>query len=270
MTSPHFGLEDVTVEIGGRVALSGITVELTAGNVTALIGGDGAGKTTASRALVGLTRVTSGKVRRPPAGAIGYQPEGAGTWADLTVAENLDFVARAHGRPDPARRREVLEVTRLKGAVDRLAGNLSGGMRQKLAVAMAMLARPQLIVLDEPTTGLDPVSRAELWRLLLRSAGEGAALMVTTSYLEEAERADQVVVLDEGRMVATGRATDIRAGFRGTISLSATRPADGFAWRRGRTWRVWHPQAASSTTTVAPDLEDVVTAAAFARLDASR
>ncbi len=267
MTDHAFGLFDVSVSFGPIRALDSVDVTVAPGTVTALIGGDGAGKTTAVRSLVGLIEVGSGRVRRPHRAAIGYQPEGAGTWADLTVTENLDFVARAHGHHDHERRRRLLEVTGLDAAQTRLAGNLSGGMRQKLAVAMAMLAEPELVVLDEPTTGLDPVSRAELWRLLLRSAGEGAALLVTTSYLDEAERADHVTVLDEGMVVAAGSAAEIRAGFPGVVAVGSTPPESGRAWRRGRSWRVWAADGAAPEGTVAttPDLEDVVTAAALAR-----
>lgn len=272
MSPEDFGLFDVSVSYGDTAALSSVDLTVTPGRVSALIGGDGAGKTTAVRALVGLIEVTSGRVGRPGSSRIGYQPEGAGTWADLTVGENLDFVARAFGSTDRQRVDQLLEVTGLSSARGRLAGNLSGGMRQKLAVAMAMLAQPALIVLDEPTTGLDPVSRAELWRLLLRSAAEGAALLVTTTYLDEAERADQVTVLDGGRVVAAGSADEIRSGFPGTVAVAPSPPRSGHAWRRGRTWRIWVRDGVVPDGAVAtdPDLEDVVTAAALAQREVAR
>jgi ABC-2 type transport system ATP-binding protein len=267
-----FGFTDVTVELGGETAIEGVDLEVEPGAITAVIGADGAGKTTTSRTLVGLLSPTAGTVRRPRAEAIGYQPEAAGTWRDLTVSENLSFVARAHGLPVASDRyRELLEVTGLGPATDRLAGELSGGMRQKLAVAMAMLPRPELTVLDEPTTGLDPMSRAEVWRLLARAAGEGTAVLATTSYLNEAERASHVVVLDAGKVLIAGTAESIRASFRGLLGVTAVRPGDTPAWRRGNQWRVWAregplPPDARSTQ---PDLEDVVTAAALTRLEAS-
>lgn len=263
-----FGFESVTVEFGHRRALDQVDLTAERGQVTAVIGADGAGKTTAARTLVGLVAPTGGTVRRPAGDSIGYQPEAAGTWRDLTVSENLSFVAAAYGLTVGSDRyRELLEVTELAGATDRLAGALSGGMRQKLAVAMAMLPDPELTVLDEPTTGLDPVSRAEVWRLLARAASEGTAVVATTTYLNEAERASHVVVLDDGRVLAAGTAETIRASFPGSLGVTSTRPAGVLSWRRGNLWRVWAPDGPVQTgaRSVEPDLEDVVTAAALAR-----
>jgi len=267
-----FGFAGVTVELGGTTAIEMVDLDVEIGAVTAVIGADGAGKSTVARTLVGLLTPTTGTVRRPRTEAIGYQPEAAGTWRDLTVAENLSFVARAHGlatRSD--RQQELLEVTGLGAAADRLAGDLSGGMRQKLAVAMAMLPRPELTVLDEPTTGLDPMSRAEVWRLLARAAGEGTAVLATTSYLNEAERASHVVVLDNGRVLAAGTAGSIRESFRGLLGVVSSRPEGAPAWRRGNRWRVWAREGLlpAGARVVPPDLEDVVTAAAYARREAS-
>lgn len=267
-----FGFAGVTVELGGKTAIEDVDLEVEPGAVTAVIGADGAGKTTTSRTLVGLLSPSQGTVRRPRTDAIGYQPEAAGTWRDLTVSENLSFVARAHGLAASSDRcRELLEVTGLGPAADRLAGDLSGGMRQKLAVAMAMLPHPELSVLDEPTTGLDPMSRAEVWRLLARAAGEGTAVLATTSYLNEAERASHVVVLDNGRVLAAGTSESIRASFHGLLGVTAIRPDRAPAWRRGNVWRVWARDGPlpSGARAVAPDLEDVVTAAAFARRETS-
>ena len=269
MTAVSFGLDSVTVAEDGVPALIDVDLDVPAGAITVLIGADGSGKTTASRVLVGLRRPGSGSVRRPSNDMIGYQPEAAGTWAELTVAENLEFVAAARrlGAPGTKRAQALLEVTGLSPAVDRLAANLSGGMRQKLAVAMAVLPEPKLVVLDEPTTGLDPVSRSELWRLLVRAAGEGMAVLATTSYLDEAERADGVVILDEGGVIGTGTAADLREAFVGVMAVSETAVAGVHVWRRGRRWRVWAPDgvAPAGLEVVPPDLEDVVTAAAVAR-----
>ncbi|MPZ53564.1 MAG: ATP-binding cassette domain-containing protein [Acidimicrobiia bacterium] len=261
-----YGFDGVTVAFDGQIALKEIDLDIEPGQVTVVIGADGAGKTTTARTMVGLLDPLSGTVHRPP--DIGYQPEASGAWSDLTVGENLSLVATAHRlREAEQRKRALLEATNLTAAADRLAENLSGGMRQKLAVAMAMLAQPSLIVLDEPTTGLDPMSRAELWRLLSMAAGEGAAVLITTAYLNEAERASQVLVLDDGATLASGTASQIRASFPGTVSISESRPATGHSWRRGRNWRVWSPEGSppSEGVVVEPDLADVVTLAALTK-----
>ncbi|MGH8914153.1 MAG: ABC transporter ATP-binding protein [Acidimicrobiia bacterium] len=263
-----YGFDSVTVRFGESKALDEVDLTAEKGAVTAVIGADGAGKTTTARTLVGLLNPSAGAVRRPDPDSIGYQPEAAGTWRDLTVAENLSFVARANGLAVGSERyQKLLAVTGLVEAVDRLAGALSGGMRQKLAVAMAMLPRPEMTVLDEPTTGLDPVSRAEVWRLLARAAGEDTAVVVTTTYLNEAERASHVVVLDAGRVLAAGTADTIRASFPGALGLSRSRPRGALSWRRGNMWRVWGPdgRVRSGTRAIEPDLEDVVTAAALSQ-----
>ncbi len=269
-----FGLEGVTVRFHDRIALDHVDCRVEAGRVGAVIGPDGAGKTTLARVLVGLVRADTGQVLRPGRRLLGYQPESAGTWRDLTVAENFAFVARTRGRGDDldARIDDLVESTGLGAATDRLAGDLSGGMRQKLAVAMAMLPRPDLVVLDEPTTGLDPVSRADVWRLLSRAAGEGAAIVVTTAYLDEAERADHVVVLDGGRVLVHGTAEAIRASFPGRLVAGDHAHEVHPSWRRGRAWRTWvRPTAAPDGDAgpdgrdLEPDLEDVVMAAAIRR-----
>jgi len=271
-------LAGVTVRLGSVTALDDVDLAVRPGRIEAVIGPDAAGKSTLARVLVGLVAATSGTVDSPPRSRLGYQPESAGTWRDLSVGENLDFVARSHGR-DPsgqmARRiDDLLAVTALGGAVDRLAGDLSGGMRQKLAIAMAMLPQPDLLVLDEPTTGLDPVSRADVWRLLARAAGEGAAIVATTAYLDEAQRADHVTVLDHGRVLVAGRAEDIRASFPGRLVAGTARDPDHPSWRRGRSWRTWLdadvpdvPDEADDRPVLEPDLEDVVMAASLRRRD---
>ena len=151
---------------------------------------------------------------------------------------------------------------------DRLAGQLSGGMRQKLGVIAAMLHHPDLLVLDEPTTGVDPVSRADLWWLIARAAAGGATVVLATSYLDEAERAHDVLVLDAGTVLATGTAEQIVAAMPGTLTVTSERPAGEAgrrAWRRERRWRVWDPAARDTAGAVAPDLQDAVTVAILAR-----
>jgi ABC-2 type transport system ATP-binding protein len=263
-------LEAATVSYGGHLALDAVDLDVEPGSITAVVGGDGAGKTTLARALVGLTPLRSGRVRRPA--RTGFQPETSGTWGDLTVGENLAFVAGAYRLPAEHARQRVdtlLEVTGLGPARDRLGAHLSGGMRQKLGVAMALLPEPDLLVLDEPTTGLDPVSRLELWAFIA-SAAMGRAVLVTTAYVNEAARASTIVALDAGHALACGPLADIVGAVPGRVFASDHRVGD-LSWRRGRRWRVWSPDGRTPPRTepADPDLADAVTVAALARQAAS-
>jgi ABC-2 type transport system ATP-binding protein len=197
-----WGVRELTVRHGHRVALDDVSLELTPGEVVAVIGGDGSGKTTLLRALAGVVAPASGQVRRPDRRRIGYVAGASGVYDDLSVDENAEFVAAAYGLTRDERQARVTELfarTGLTGTGARLAGRLSGGMRQKLAFALAMLHKPELLVLDEPTTGVDPVSRADLWRLIAAAAADGAAVIVSTTYLDEARRAARVLLLEDGR-----------------------------------------------------------------------
>jgi ABC-2 type transport system ATP-binding protein len=263
-----WGLERVEVRYREALALEGVTVRVPTSTVTALVGGDGSGKSTALRALVGLVPVTSGSVDRPEIEKVGYLPSTSGVYPDLTVAENLAFVGSAFGmtsREIRDREEELLDRTDLLSARDRLGGDLSGGMRQKLGLARVLLHRPELLVLDEPTTGIDPVSRAELWRLVAGETARGAAVVMSTSYLDEAERAASIVVLDRGRVLLSGTADDVRASVPGGVFDIRERPATELRWRRGAFWRVWSPdgRVPPQGTAVEPDLEDAVTVASL-------
>lgn len=260
-----WGLQDVTVRFSGEAALSDISVELSPGQITAVVGGDGAGKTTTCRVLVGLAGPESGEVLRPA--KVGYQPAASGTWRDLTVDENLRFVALAHGLDDDdtdRQMRRLLAATNLEGTEDRLAGHLSGGMRQKLGVAMALMPEPELIVLDEPTTGVDPVSRLEIWGFIASAAEDGCAVLLTTTYVEEAGRTSHVLALDHGRALAYGSPSDVVDSFPGAIFTSNT-GGGANSWRRGRVWRIWSPDGSTppGAEPATPDLDDVVTVAAL-------
>lgn len=262
-----FGVENVSVSFGATKALRGVTVDVEPGTVTAVVGGDGAGKTTLARTLVGLEPVDEGRVHRPD--RVGFQPESSGVWGDLSVYENLALVAGAYGftpQETESRIDELLDVTALASTRDRLGRELSGGMRQKLGVAMALLATPDLLVLDEPTTGLDPVSRLELWAFIARAASEGRAVLTTTAYVEEAERAAQVFVLDEGQVLASGSVADVLAAVPGSL-FTVDHRGEPLSWRRGRSWRVWSPtgHAPANSQPVEADLQDAVTVAALAR-----
>jgi ABC-2 type transport system ATP-binding protein len=263
-------VEGLGVRYGGRTALEDVTFEVTDRSVAAVVGGDGAGKTSLLRALAGTVRPSAGTVRRPDDRRIGYVSAGPGVWADLTVEENLDFAGRAYGLgagPLRSRTAELLERTGLGEARGRLAGRLSGGMRQKLALAMALLHEPELLILDEPTTGVDPVSRVELWRLLAAAAAGGAAVALATTYLDEAERAATVLVLDQGRALLAGTPEEVLAAVPGRVVEAESRPDGVPAWRRGARWRAWSPDGAplAGATEVAMDLEDAVVVAQLGR-----
>ncbi len=242
-----WGLREVSVWHDKRLALDRVTLVAAAGQVTAVVGGDGAGKTTVLRCLAGAQAPGSGQVSRPETRQIGYLPASSGVYPDLTVAENLAFRGAAYGLTAAQARdqaAEYLDRAGLTAARDRLAGQLSGGMRQKLGVIAAMLHRPQLLVLDEPSTGVDPVSRSDLWWLIARAAAAGSAVVLATSYLDEAERATLVLALDAGRELATGTPEEIVAAIPGTLRSVAERPSGETArraWRRGGRWRVWDP-----------------------------
>ncbi len=276
--SPLFGVRGFTVRFGERTALRDVTLEVPAGQVTAVVGGDGAGKTTLLRVLAGALTRGAGEIRRPTPAQTGYLSASSGTYPDLSVEENLAFSAVGYGLPAArARERssELLERTGLDSARRRLAGQLSGGMRQKLGVIRAMVHEPALLVLDEPTTGVDPVSRADLWWLIARAAAAGAAVVLTTTYLDEAERAAFVLALDDGVVLTQGTPDEIIRAVPGTFRIFSERPrgpAARHAWRRAASWRVWVPpgdedaQAGGEPGKIAtPDLQDAVIVAALAR-----
>jgi len=270
VTGDWWGTDAVSVWYGKVLALDRVTFRAAAGQVSAVVGGDGAGRTTLLRCLAGALAPSEGEIRRPAARRIGYQPAGSGTYPDLTVTQNLDFRAAVYGVSAAGRGAEYLQRAGLGAARDRLAGRLSGGMRQKLGVIAAMLHQPALLVLDEPTTGVDPVSRVELWSLIARAAADGAAVVLATSYLDEAERAAHVLALDAGRELAAGTPQQIVASMPGTVRVMDTRPAGDEArraWRRNARWQVWAPdgRATADGEPVQPDLEDAVTVAALAR-----
>jgi ABC-2 type transport system ATP-binding protein len=162
-----------------------------------------------------------------------------------------------------SRRTELLDRAKLVSVLDRLSSALSGGMRRKLGFAMAMVHDPPLLVLDEPSTGIDPVSRVDLWRLVSEAASAGAAVVMSTTYLDEAERAASLLALDGGRTLASGTLTEVLGSFSGAITAIAVPARRTWAWRRGRQYHEYWPAAAEvplGAVVVTPDLEDVVIA----------
>lgn len=267
-------VDGVRVEFGDTVALDDVSLVVPRGEVTAVVGGDGAGKSTLLRVFAQRVGVAAGAVRTLGADRLGYQPSTSGVWANLTVDENLTFVGRSYGMSERRVRErggELLERAGLTEARRRLGSQLSGGMRQKLGFLLAILHEPDLVLLDEPSTGVDPVSRVELWRLISGTAvGETAVLMATT-YLDEAQRAASVTALDGGGVIAAGEPADIIAAVPGSIvRLDAGASADpaiaGRSWRRGTQRHAWTPSTASDgDERVAPDLEDALIALTLAR-----
>jgi ABC-2 type transport system ATP-binding protein len=230
---------DITKTFGEHRALDGVDLQIEGGSVFALLGPNGAGKTTMVRVLATLTRPDSGSATvaghdllADPMGVkrqISLTGQFAAVDDVLTGRENLALMARLRrlsGRAARARTAELLETFGLTDAADRRAGTYSGGMRRRLDLAMGMVERPRLLFLDEPTTGLDPRSREQLWDTTVRLVEEGVTILLTTQYLEEADRlADSIAVLDRGRIVARGTAEELKARVGGaTLRL---RLADG-------------------------------------------
>ncbi|MDQ6524709.1 ABC transporter ATP-binding protein [Nocardioides sp. LHD-245] len=209
-------IEGLRVVRGGRPVLDGLDVVVGAG-VTGLLGPSGCGKSTLLRSIVGVQRVAAGTVSvlGKPAGSaplrdrVGYQTQSASTYDDLTVLENLRFFARVLGLP-PAAAEESLAAVDLTGHRDAVAGRLSGGQRSRVGLAVALLGTPALLVLDEPTVGLDPVLRRDLWALFHRIADAGTAVLVSSHVMDEAERCDALLLMREGRIIAHGTPAEIK------------------------------------------------------------
>jgi ABC-2 type transport system ATP-binding protein len=202
-------IADLDVLRGGRPALRAVSIGVTAGSVTGLLGPSGCGKSTLMRAIVGVQIVAGGciVVLGEPAGSaplrrrVGYMTQAPSVYRDLTVEENLRYFARviAVGR---ARIEEVLETVGLQGARRQVVGLLSGGQLSRVSLAAALLGRPELLVLDEPTVGLDPLLRADLWRTFHELAATGATLLISSHVMEEASECDELLLMREGSILA--------------------------------------------------------------------
>lgn len=204
-----------------RPALAGISARIRSGIVTGLVGPDGAGKTTLMRLIAGLMLPTSGQVVVHEAGVlreiIGYMPQKFGLYEDLSVLENLTLHADLRGVVGEERAsafRRLLEFTDLAAFTSRLAGKLSGGMKQKLGLACALLGRPRLLLLDEPGVGVDPISRRELWKMVHDLIGQGLTVLWSTAYLDEAELCAEVLLLNEGQLLFAGAPSDLTGRLR--------------------------------------------------------
>jgi len=229
---PAVHLDAVTKKYGTVVAVRHLSMSVEPGEMFGLIGPDGAGKTTTIRLMCGLLKPDSGSVRmlgQDPVKdhlqvtqTLGYLSQRFSLYGDLSIDENISFFAEIHGlnMRDPAirdRRERLLELTQLARFRTRLADQLSGGMKQKLALACTLVHEPRIILLDEPTTGVDPVSRREFWKLLSEFLAQGITILMATPYLDEAERRSRVALLHEGRLIALDTPGRLRADLPGIV-----------------------------------------------------
>ena len=228
MTDLAISLDRVLKRFGATVAVDEVSLEVRRGEMFGLIGPAGAGKTTTIRLMCGLTRPDRGAIRMlgsdPVADhsaitrRVGYFSQRFSLYGDLSIDENIAFFAEIHGVSDyRGRRNRLLEMTQLTPFRGRLAERLSGGMKQKLALACTLVHEPDVILLDEPTTGVDPVSRREFWKLLSEFLSQGITIVMATPYLDEAERCSRVALLDKGRILALDAPGRLRATLPGTV-----------------------------------------------------
>jgi ABC-2 type transport system ATP-binding protein len=228
-------VEGLTRRYGSLVAAREVSFQVARGEMFGLIGPDGAGKTTTLRVILGLLAAHGGTVRACgldpwTEGAalsrrIGYLSQRFSLYGDLSVDENVTFFAEIHGvKGWQPRRDELLDMLRMTPFRDRLADRLSGGMKQKLALACTLIHTPELLVLDEPTTGVDPVSRRDFWKILARLQRDGLTLLLTTPYLDEAERCQRVALMDHGRILTVNTPDALRAEAPGVVVELIARP----------------------------------------------
>jgi ABC-2 type transport system ATP-binding protein len=218
MNSPAaINIRDLRVSRGGKLVLPGISLQVRAGLVTGLLGPSGSGKTTLMRAIVGVQVVEAGEVTvlHRPAGSpenrrrVGYVTQAPSVYGDLTVRENLRYFARILNVP-AERVDEAIATVDLGANADQVVRTLSGGELSRVSLASALLGKPEVLVLDEPTVGLDPVLRRDLWRTFHALAADATAVLVSSHVMDEAERCDELVLMRQGRIVATGSPDDLR------------------------------------------------------------
>jgi ABC-2 type transport system ATP-binding protein len=243
---PIIETRNLTRRFGELTAVNALDLSVMPGEIFGLVGPDGAGKTTTVRMLCGLMEPTAGTARvaghdaaresRAVKDRIGYMAQRFGLYQDLTVAENMTFYADLFGIEGEERERlsaQLLRMTRMEPFRDRQAGRLSGGMKQKLALMCTLLHRPQILFLDEPTNGVDPVSRRDFWTILYELLKDGITVFMTTAYLDEAERCNRVGLMHKGRLIRCAPPDELkRAAGAATLEeafIQAIREAEGVA-----------------------------------------
>ena len=236
--SPAISAESLTRSFPGVRAVDGLSFEVYPGEIFGLVGPDGAGKTTTMRMLAGILPPDSGRanvagrdVVRDPEGAkhaLSYMPQRFGLYEDLTVDENIRFYADLFGIRKVERDQRSAQLLQAAGMSEfraRMAGKLSGGMKQKLGLVCALIHHPKVILLDEPTTGVDPVSRRDFWRILYELVSEGVAILTSTAYLDEAERCHRVALMHQGKLLFCDTPANLKSSFgKGVLSVTSSEP----------------------------------------------
>lgn len=223
-------VNNLTKNFGDLTAVSSVSFSVCKGEIFGIVGPDGAGKSTLLRMIAGIMEPTSGTIlvdgldvasnKDRIKKLLAYMPQRFGLYEDLTVEENIRFFGRLFGlgkKEIESKIPMLYEFSRLGPFKDRLAGNLSGGMKQKLGLACCLVHNPSLLLLDEPTNGVDPVSRREFWKILYNLLTEGVTIIVTTAYLDEAERCNRLALMSEGRFVTTGTPSEIKYSVKGRL-----------------------------------------------------
>ncbi len=239
--------EGLTRVFDGYTAVNSLTLSVAEGEIFGLVGPDGAGKTTTMRLLTAIMDPTAGeawvngyhtvhdaeKIKEK----IGYMSQRFGLYPDLTVMENINFYADIYGEPRKGREKKIdqlLSFSNLTPFKKRYAGRLSGGMKQKLGLACALVHTPKVLFLDEPTNGVDPVSRRDFWRILYQLLKEKVTIFVSTAYMDEAERCSRIGLIDKGRLLALGTPEEVKGLMRGTIlEVRASIPRHAVTLLRG-------------------------------------
>ena len=219
-------VDHVSMNFGRIEAVRNVSFEVGKGTIFGLVGSDGAGKSTLLRMIATMIKPSSGSIvidgtdvasdKTRIKDLIGYMPQRFGLYQDLTVDENMDFfmnVFNITGAERKRRREKYLGFSNLLPFVDRLAGNLSGGMKQKLGLACVLVHEPKVLILDEPTNGVDPVSRQEFWDILTQMRADGMTIVVSTAYLDEGEKCDRLALMHRAQLLETATPADIRASF---------------------------------------------------------